>query len=387
MDITGTAITARGSKSKPLQWLLTVWERSFAEWRIRILLHIFFWVFLLFFWMRESLIVHIELSQNIVSTVTGIILSLVVFYPLVYIIFPLLRKKKWIKASVFFIVYYLIAIFLRSYHISLLIAGAKGTGIWFAGQDFWDDFVKNQLDPYRILTHFFSSISGLISIVYIPLTIKFLRFAYKAHQQRMLLEKENLQLELNFLKAQVNPHLLFNSLNNLQSLILHGDKERAIGLLNRLAGLLRFSLYECKGEFVTVQQEVELLQNYVAVERVRYEDDAMISLMLNGGSVNYQLPALLLMPLVENAFKYSSGIASPGIKISLTALDDSFRFSIINTYERNQGTGDGGIGIENVRKRLQLYYPDNHKLVINDRYPYFELTVTINFLQDELYSR
>src|SRR6218665_2941508 len=175
MDITGTAITARGSKSKPLQWLLTVWERSFAEWRIRILLHIFFWVFLLFFWMRESLIVHIELSQNIVSTVTGIILSLVVFYPLVYIIFPLLRKKKWIKASVFFIVYYLIAIFLRSYHISLLIAGAKGTGIWFAGQDFWDDFVKNQLDPYRILTHFFSSISRLISIVYIPFTIKFLR--------------------------------------------------------------------------------------------------------------------------------------------------------------------------------------------------------------------
>jgi two-component system, LytTR family, sensor kinase len=381
MDITGAVVMRDMSKNKTVEWLLSLWQRSFTEWKPRVLLHTVFWLFLLFFWLRESLIVHIDFSQKISSSITGVVLALVVFYPLVYLIIPLLQKKKWVRAIAVFIVYYIVAILLRTYHISLLVANSNGSGIWFAGQDFWTQFYEYQLRPYRLFAGFFSSIEGLISIIYIPLAIKFLRFAYRAYQRRLLLEKENLQLELNFLKAQVNPHLLFNSLNNLQSFILHEDKEKAIELLNRLAGLLRFSIYECKGEFVSLQQEFELLHNYVSVERVRYDEDTGITLSFSGEAAGRQLPALLLMPLVENAFKYSSGVSIPEIRISLAADIERIVFFIRNKYERNVNDGeDGGIGIENVKKRLQLYFPGKHELTIKDEYPYFEVSLNIYHL-------
>ncbi|AXY73088.1 sensor histidine kinase [Paraflavitalea soli] len=380
------ANTKPRSFTKGTQWIYIFWQRSFTDQRYRVLLHTGFWAFLLFFWLRENLVVHIEVSQHYVITLTGIALGLFLFYPLVYGILPLFQRRKWLWGLAAFIVYYLIAIFLRTYHINQLVTEYKNEGGWFAGQDFWSNFYQHQLQPHRLMADFFSSITGLITIIYIPLTIKFIRYAWRSHLQQTQLEKENVQLELNFLKAQINPHLLFNSLNNLQSYIVHDEKERSVELLNRLAGLLRFSLYDCHGEFVTLQQEVTLLQNYIAVESVRYDEHSNITTDICAPSLSYPLPALLL-PLVENAFKFSAGLPEASIHVQLITQNDVLRFVTSNSYAYSGMPHRGGIGLQNVRKRLQHYFPDRHLLQIEDTKDQFTLTLTIYPLAHELSNR
>ncbi len=363
------------------------WQRSFTDQRYRALLHTGFWAFLLFFWLRENMVIHIEPGQHYVITLTGIALGLFLFYPLVYGIIPLVQRRRWIAAILLFVVYYLVAIFLRTYHINQLVEGYKNEGGWFAGQDFWNNFYQHQLQPHRLLADFFSSITSLITIIYIPLTIKFIRYAYRSNLQQTQLEKENVQLELNFLKAQVNPHLLFNSLNNLQSYIVHDEKERSVELLNRLADLLRFSLYECHGEFITPQQEATLLQNYIAVEKVRYDEHSNITTDICAPSLSYPLPALLLMPLVENAFKYSAGLPEASIHVQLITQNDVLKFVTSNSYAYSGLPHRGGIGLQNVRRRLKHYFPDRHLLEIQDTQHLFTVTLTIYPSAHELFNR
>jgi hypothetical protein len=369
------------------QYIISIWQRSFTDPLYRILLHTGFWAFLLFYWLRENMIVHIEIMQDYAITLTGMVLSLFLFYPLVYGIIPLVRKRRWALALLSFIVYYLVAILLRTYHIGQLVEQYKGTSGWFAGQDFWDNFYSHQLQPSQLLTYFFSSITGLITIIYIPLTLKFVRYAYRKNLLQNQLEKENIQLELNFLKAQVNPHLLFNSLNNLQSYIVHNEKEKSVELLNRLADLLRFSLYECKGEWVSLQQEVTLLQNYIAVESIRYDEQSSITTDIRTTPISYPLPALLLMPLVENAFKYSADLPEASVHIQFITQNDVLKFVTRNNYAYAGTPQHGGIGLQNVRKRLQHYFPDRHLLEIQDTQHFFTVTLIIYPSAHELPNR
>lgn len=358
-------------------WLLQAWERSYTDKGYRITLHIAFWCFLLFYWLRENLVVRIELDMPAVTLLSGILLSLWLFYPLVYGIVPLFRRKHWLIATIVFIVYYMLSIVLRTLHIDLLVSNYGNTEHYFSGQDFFTGLLKQQLHPTQLFRYFFSSITGLLTIIYIPLSIKFIRYAWRQQWKKAQLEKDNIQLELNFLKAQVNPHLLFNSLNNLQSYIVHDEKEKSVDLLNRLAALLRFSIYDCQGEFIQVQQEAQLLEHYIAVERVRYDEASTIHTDLQAESLTYPIPALLLMPLVENAFKFSHSLPAANIHVQLHTQQDVLQFICRNDYEPNATTHHGGIGLQNVQKRLQHYFPGRHRFVIEDTGHVFSVTLTI----------
>lgn len=381
------AKTSGRAGSRRLSWLARAWQYSFTDWRYRSLLHTGFWIFLLFFWLRENLVVHIDWSQHFAITLTGIALSLFLFYPLVYGIFPLLQRRKWLAALVCFLLYYSIAILLRTYHISQLVEQHQGEGGWFAGQDFWSNFYRYQLQPHRLLAGLFSSITGLLTIIIIPLLLKFVRYAYRAHLQQTQLEKEKVQLELNFLRAQVHPHLLFNTLNNLQSYIVHDEKVRSVELLNRLAELLRCSLYEGQREMVSLQQEATLLQHYIAVEKVRYDESSTIAIDIHPGTLSYPLPVLLLLPLVENAFKYSATLPDAAVLVQLTTQHDTLTFVSRNNYDSTGCPHRGGIGLQNVRKRLQHYFPDRHLLDIQDTGSLFTVTLIIYPLTHEMFNR
>lgn len=181
-------------------------------------------------------------------------------------------------------------------------------------------------------------------------------------------EKEKLNIELNSLKAQVNPHFLFNSLNSIYSQALAKSDQTAETVLE-LSNLLRYMLYEVGDDLVLVSKEVEMLENYIELQKLRLEDAAHVSFVVNGNLSETKIAPLLVFPLVENAFKHGLKGSSEDafVKIELK-VDDQITFDIRNNMgqvdDMEQGKY-GGIGLENVKRRLALIYPNRHQLEIN----------------------
>ncbi|RZJ56668.1 MAG: hypothetical protein EOO45_28500 [Flavobacterium sp.] len=193
------------------------------------------------------------------------------------------------------------------------------------------------------------------------------------------LEKENLQLEFNFLRSQVNPHFLFNTLNNIHSLIVQDRKEQASATVARLSGFLRHSLYESGKERMDLAKEIELLQDYIALEKVRLNKTSVHLETTTDGSP-YALPPLLFMPLVENAFKYNADNLPTDsfINIYIEQEGKNLQFRIRNNYDAGKRGSGGGIGMQNLQKRLLHYYPGKHRLELRDEAGTYEVKISID---------
>lgn len=363
-----------------MNWLKNFWDKSFTEPRYRLLLHIGFWFFLLFFWTRESIFLKIKWYQHYSVTFVGIVFALFLYYPLVYGIVPLIRKKKWILAITLFLLYYAIAILLRTYNIQLIINWYNLKQTWVVGNDFWNRLYKNNFNLIGLATIFFSSLASLVEIIYIPLTIKFIRYAYQSNLKQIWLAKENAQLQLTTLKAQVNPHFFFNTLNNLQSLIVQHEQQKSVELLNQLADFMRSSLYDCNEEYILMEQEMALLANYIAIERVRFEEYANISINLSDNDPYYPVPPFIFLPFIENVFKHGGALPPDDIAINIELDNNPHRMVLTasNRYNEAEAESKGGIGIQNVRKRLAYYFEGNYFLEIEKVSQFYHIKLVIN---------
>lgn len=202
-----------------------------------------------------------------------------------------------------------------------------------------------------------------------------------AEHRYQLLQKEQAQTELNFLKAQINPHFLFNSINSIYA---HIDRQntQAREMMLQFSHLLRYQLYECNTEQIPIEKELAYLKDYVALQRKRKEEELVdIKLETEGATEGYTIPPLLLIPFVENAFKYTSthDDRSNKLHIRLGSDGQKFQFCCYNTKDSIKGqklaSEGGGIGIHNVRRRLELIYPNNHQLQIQDTDTYFQVNL------------
>ena len=194
------------------------------------------------------------------------------------------------------------------------------------------------------------------------------------------LKKDLQEIELQNLKSQLNPHFLLNSLNGIYSLALDQDKRTAKAIL-MLSQNLRFTLYECNTEFIPLEQELNFLQNYLDLQRLRLENRAVIELDLTGHLEDHQVPPLLFLPLVENAFKHGlhGDQTEVRIRIGCRAAADELNFRIENTTPEASPNAPevGGVGLENVRKRLNAIYPDRHRLVVDRKGKLFFVDLVI----------
>ena len=211
----------------------------------------------------------------------------------------------------------------------------------------------------NIIPHFFLVAAGV--------SVK-LMLDYGQLQQRMAAAaREKAEAELNFLKSQVNPHFLFNSLNSVYFLI---DKENteARSSLHKFSEMLRYQLYEMDGEKVPVEKEINYLKDYVDLQKLRRDENYMVSFFCSPEVKGFTIEPLLLIPFVENAFKHLSHdkerVNFVNIKLDLVAGE--FHFSVTNSKNDSEKTKEqsGGIGLNNVQRRLQLLYPEKHNLVI-----------------------
>jgi LytS/YehU family sensor histidine kinase len=188
---------------------------------------------------------------------------------------------------------------------------------------------------------------------------------YIEEQQKHEIEKEKLNAQLELLKAQLHPHFLFNTLNNLYSLV-YEKSDRAPNVLIRLSSLLSYVLYDCKADKVLLPNEIAAIKDYVLLERERYGDRLDVSLDFSGDIEGKMIAPMLFQPFIENAFKHgtSEQLGKVWISIELSVKKDKLYFKIINSCDTNFTAAPQrhGVGIENVKKRLELLYQDKFKL-------------------------
>lgn len=182
-------------------------------------------------------------------------------------------------------------------------------------------------------------------------------------QQHIELQKRNIETELNLLKTQLDSHFLFNTLNNLYGLALSGSDKTASSIL-KLSEILSYVLYECKAKFVSLDKEIHLIKNYIELGKLRYGKRLKVIENWNVKSNGELIPPMILFTFVENSFKHGTGkdTGSPWVNIALTEQNKKIEFIIENGVDNKFKSRKGGVGLENVKKRLDLLYKDNYSL-------------------------
>ena len=203
---------------------------------------------------------------------------------------------------------------------------------------------------------------------------------FKTKEKQKELERKNLKIELDMLRSQINPHFLFNTLNNIDALI-RKDPERASELLIKLSQEMRYMLYDSNTDQIRLASEVEFIKDYIILQKLRIKNPDAIELNLDGNFENIMVPPMLFIPFIENVFKYCNKIdVEKAVVISLSVRDNELTFKSTNYYDPEIKTGNlkpGGIGLEVVEKRLDLLYPDRHEFTINKYNCQFEVFLKI----------
>ncbi|MEJ8800716.1 sensor histidine kinase [Pontibacter sp. H249] len=204
------------------------------------------------------------------------------------------------------------------------------------------------------------------------------------------LEKQAVESELYYLKSQINPHFLFNTLNNIHTLV-YKQAPAAPEAVLRLSSLMRYMIYESNSSTVPLSREMNYLQDYVSLQQLRYKKSPVVDLKIEGDTESCHIAPLLFIHLLENAYKHSPARLEPGdVKVSVEIKENTLTFCIqnpIGNNVRNTLEEPGGIGLPNVRKRLTLLYPGKHHLEINNSGEVFTVTLKIYGLQPQTHER
>ncbi len=228
--------------------------------------------------------------------------------------------------------------------------------------------------------YFLDNVNRAIFVGGCSLVVALLENKYQLETDYLQVINEKSEAEMSMLRSQLNPHFLFNTLSFLHTKTFKLDPELADTVL-KLSDMLRYSLQSSKADKVAIKSEIELLENYIAIFQNRFAGKFFVNFEVIGSQLQQRIEPLLLIPFVENTFKH--GILSDAdtpAAIKLEILDGQFRFSCqnkINNYQKDPGSG---IGLENVKRRLKLLYPERHELKISEEDAIFsvELMLDIN---------
>ena len=195
----------------------------------------------------------------------------------------------------------------------------------------------------------------------------------------MRAQKEKITAEIQLLKAQVHPHFLFNTLNNIYSFSLEGSPKTP-GLILKLSSLLSYMLYDCKADEVLLEKETSIMKDYIDLEKERYGNRIEISWSVEGDTRKEYIAPLLMLPFLENAFKHgtSEQIDKPWLNVDIAVRQHVLRCKIANSKNEFVPHSKNGIGIENVRKRLNFLYPEKHELKMSDEGNFFVVSLLVS---------
>jgi len=198
------------------------------------------------------------------------------------------------------------------------------------------------------------------------------------------LKQQNLEQELQYLRFQINPHFFMNTLNNIHALV-DIDPEQAKSTIVELSRLMRYVLYDSSRSTIALTKEVDFLQHYVTLMRLRYTDKVKIDVDIPEDIPEVQVPPLLFVNFIENAFKHGISYESESfINVAMNIHDDILSFSCINSKHESNADKNSGIGLENIQKRLKLLYQDNYTFNINENIRTYEVLLKIPVNYDQV---
>jgi two-component system LytT family sensor kinase len=234
-------------------------------------------------------------------------------------------------------------------------------------------------DPFFYFPKIVKFFVNIYPVVFTALTIKLLKYWYANQQAQQILTKEKLEAELKFLKTQIHPHFLFNTLNNLYALTLK-KSEKAPEMVLKLSELINYMLYECAADEVPLSKEVKFIQNYISIERMRYGDKLELDVRVSGDTSSVYIAPMIILPFVENCFKHgaSEELQQGWVTVQIEATTETILIKVENSKAHTENNHNGtGIGVQNVKRRLSLLYPNRHELKILDGKETFLVILTI----------
>jgi len=286
-------------------------------------------------------------------------------------------KKRYILAGIFFPVYILL------YELSARLGFAVVIAMPFVPLGYRNGLAYAK--PLSFTRVFFNEDFGYTILVLLSVTSLYvLKLLFKNRHNLFMLENEKLKMELGHLKAQVQPHFFFNTLNNMYALSVAGSPKTP-AMIADLSGIMRYVLYNAEQDKVPLQQEVDFIKSYIELENLRHNSKESIEFSVQGDISNVFIEPLIFLPLIENTFKHSlqKDFRDKWVKLVLTVDDEELIFQTSNPKKADDSVAgpEGGIGLKNVKKRLDLLYPGLHQLNIHEEENIFTVTLAIKFKQ------
>lgn len=337
-------------------------------------IHIVFWALILSFFCffvgpnvaRNTKITDPDFYIVIHFGVYGL-LNISIFYLSLFFIIPSTASKKkyllfifstFLLIAVYGLIKYVIAVNFKDYYLTV---GPQQTE------------VPKEFNRYFLSTIIPSGFMVGLSIVY-----KVIEDWFKNDNIQRELTHQRTQAELQFLKSQINPHFLFNSLNNIYALAYKKSDDTASAIL-KLSDIMRYMLKESEDYKVDLSDEIQYLQSYIDLNKLRYKEGVNIDLMVNVDRDNYRVMPLMLISFIENIFKHGEvSKADSPVKIDLNVAGNKLHFETTNSVKISNKDDSSGIGLKNIYRRLDLLYPDNYTLEIQHNNIQYHVSLRIN---------
>lgn len=325
--------------------------------------HAIFWiVFFLFLMVTDQ---SDSLVENLLDKIINVLFYGIIVYLNIYYLFPKFMNTGKIST-------YLILLF-SSVLMITPIKTLAFYGVKAADTDM-TYFMEKNIKNFFLSIFFMACASSIYKII---------NDWAQQRREKVDLQRQTLKSELNFLRSQINPHFLFNTLNSLYALTLK-KSDKAPEIVLRLSEMMRYMLYECNERYVPLEKEINYIENYLELEKIRHKGKCDIDFEMIGEVGKQRIAPLLFIPFIENSFKHglNSQIVDGFVDIIMNIKDDSIHMNIKNSKSPSKPKApskiSGGVGLVNVNRRLNLLYEDEYQLNIKDHPNEYEVNIEIN---------
>lgn len=329
-----------------------------------IYLHIFYW----FIYIGGAMVIpyFVFHSKHFILNITFFITSFICFYVNYFLVVPnFFDANKLYKSIIAFLI-----------SVACFVTVRYSIEEWFLPTFFG---LRNYVEGTSFVFYFFDNIFFSSTIIFISTTFWLFTYFVNVEVEKAELIKARKTAELQALKTQINPHFIFNSLNNIYSLV-YQKSEKALPALEELSQLLRYSTKDLEKEFITLDKEIGYIDSLIGLEKLRIKNPELLIIEKNINFPKLNISPMLIVPFVENAFKHGD-FREKGFTLKISDDNEILHFNLHNFKKDKMKDSTSGIGIENVKKRLEILYPKKHELNIKESESEFIVDLKINFAE------